>query len=98
MFTFFCRMELPPPPRRRDRPRRGQVDEEVVSAPHNSPPPFEPQGQPGFQVPPMPQPGFFLPMTPEAYQAYMNFWYAQTQAQIQAGQMPYLVPPPIIFA
>ena len=33
-------------------------------------------------------------MTPEAYQTYMNFWYAQTQA----GQMPYPVPPPATFA
>ena len=56
--------------------------------------PPEPHGQPGFQVPPMPQPGFFPPMTPEAYQASMNFWYAQTQAQMPAGQMPYPVPPP----
>ena len=29
-------------------------------------------------------------MTPEAYQAYMNFWYAQVQAQI--GQAQYSVP------
>ena len=42
----------------------------------------------------MPQPGFFPSMTPEAYHAYMNFWYAQTQAQTQAGQTPYMVPPP----
>ena len=69
-------MELPPPRRGRDRPRRCQVDEEAASAPHNPPPPPEPQGQSGFQVPPMSQPGFFPPMTLEAYQAYMNFWYA----------------------
>ena len=30
-------------------------------------------------------------MTPEAYEAYMNFWYAQTQDQTQAGQTQYLV-------
>ena len=36
-------------------------------------------------------------MTPEAYQAYMNFWYVQSQAQTQARQMPNPVPPPIIF-
>ena len=42
----------------------------------------------------MPQPGFFPPMTPETYQAYMNFWYAQTQAQTQEGHMPFMVPPP----
>ena len=38
----------------------------------------------------MPQLGLFSPVTPEAYQAYMNFGYAQTQA----GQMPYMVSPP----
>ena len=37
-------------------------------------------------------------MAPEAYQAYMNFWYAQTQAQAQAGQVSYPVPPPATFA
>ena len=88
-------MDSPPPRRGRGRPRRGQVDEEAASAPHNPPPPSpEPQGPPGFQVPPMPQPRFFPPMTPEAYQTYLNFWYAQTQAQVPAGQMPYSVPPP----
>ena len=83
MLISFCRMELPPSRRGRGRPRRGQVDEEAISAPNNPPP--EPQGQSGFQVPPMPQPGFFPPMTLEAYQTYMNFWYVQTQAQKQAG-------------
>ena len=89
-------MDPPPPSRRgRGRPRRGRVDEKATSAPHNPPPPPpEPQGQSGFQVPHMPQPRFFPPMTPEAYQAYMNFWYAQTQAQMPLGQMPYPVPPP----
>ena len=88
-------MDSPPPRRERGRPRRGQVNEEAASAPHNPPPPPpEPQGPPGFQVPPVPQPGFFPPMTPEAYQAYMNFWYAQSQAQVPVGQMPYPVPPP----
>ena len=43
----------------------------------------------------MPQPGFFPPMTPKAYQTYMNFWYAQTQAQ--TGQVPYSAPPPTTF-
>ena len=37
-------------------------------------------------------------MTLEAYQAYMNFWYAQTQAQMPAGQMPYPIPPPTTHA
>ena len=75
-FISFCSMDPPPPSRRGwGRPRGGRVDDEAASAPHNPPPPPppEPQGQPGFQVPPMPQPGFFPPMTPEAYQAYMNF-------------------------
>ena len=68
---------LPPSRRGRDRPRRGQIGEEAASAPHNPPPPSpEHQGQTGFQVPPMPQSGFFPPMTLEAYQAYVNFWYA----------------------
>ena len=98
MFTFFCRMDPPPLRRRRGRPRRGQVDEKAASAPRNPPPPSEPQGQPGFQVPPMPQLRFFPPMTLEAYQAYMNFWYAQTQAQTQARQMPYPTLPSTTFA
>ena len=46
----------------------------------------------------MPQPRFFPPMTFEVYQAYMNFWYAQTQAQMQVGQVPYPAPPPTTFA
>ena len=93
-------MDPPPPSRQgRDRPQRGQIDEEAASTPHNPPPPPpEPQGQPGFQVPPMPQPRFFPPITLKAYQAYMNFWYAQTQAQMPAGQMPYPVPPPTTHA
>ena len=37
-------------------------------------------------------------MTLEMYQAYMNFWYAQTQAQTEAGQIPKLAPPPTTFA
>ena len=67
-------------------------------APQNFPPRLEPQEQPGFQVPPMPQLGFFPPMTLKAFQAYMNFWYAQTQAQAQAGQISYSAPPPMTFA
>ena len=50
-------MDPPSLRRGRGRPQRGQVNEEATSAPHNPPPPLpEPQGQPGFQVPPMPQP------------------------------------------
>ena len=63
MFTFFCRMDPPPPQGGRGRPRRGQVDEEAASVPQNPCPPPEPHGQPGFQVPLMPQRGFFPPMT-----------------------------------
>ena len=73
-------MDPPPPRQGQGRPRRDQVDEKADSAPHNPPPPPKPQGQLGLQVPPMPQPGFFPSMTPETYQAYMNFWYTQTQA------------------
>ena len=89
-------MDPPPPSRRgRGRPRRGQIDEKAASTPHNPPPPPpEPQGQANFQVPPMPKPRLFSPMTLKAYQAYMNFWYAQTQAQTLAGQMPYTAHPP----
>ena len=36
----------------------------------------------------MPQSDFFLPMTLVAFQAYMNFWYAQTQTRIGKGQYP----------
>ena len=85
---------MDPPPRR----RRSQVDEEAASTPHNPPPPPEPQGQSRFQVSPMPQPRFFPPITLKAYQAYMNFWYAQTQAQMQVGQMPFSTSPPTTFA
>ena len=53
-------MDPLPPRQERGRPRRCQVDEEAASAPYNPFPPPEPQGQPGFQVPPMPQLGFFL--------------------------------------
>ena len=89
-------MDSPPRRRGRGRRRRGRVDEEAASAPHNPPPPPpKPQGPPGFQVPLMPQPGFFPPMTPEAYQTYMNFWYAQSQTQVPVRQMPYpILPPP----
>ena len=98
MFIFFFRMDPSPPRRGRSQPRWDQVDEEAASASQNPPPPPEPQGQSGFQVPPMPQPGFFPPMTLEVYQAYMNFWYAQTQAQTQDGQMSNPALSPIIFA
>ena len=91
-------MDPPPPRRGQDRPRIGQVDEEAASAPHNPPPPPELQRQPSFQVSPMPQSRFFPPMTSEVYQAYMNFWYNQTQAQAQTRQMPYLALPPMTFA
>ena len=37
-------------------------------------------------------------MTFEAYQAYMNFWYTQTQAQSQVKKMLYSAPPPTTFA
>ena len=79
-------------------PHRNPIDKEATSTPHNPQPQSKSQEQPGFQVPPMPQPGFFPPMTLEAYQAYMNFWYAQTQAQAQTGQVPYPVPLPATFA
>ena len=36
-------------------------------------------------------------MTLEAYQAYMNFWYAQAQAHTQMGQTQYLVPSTATF-
>ena len=37
-------------------------------------------------------------MTPEAFQAFTNYQYASTQAQVQAGHGEYLVPPTITFA
>ena len=64
-----------PPRRGRSKPRRVLVDEEAASAP---PLQGELQAPQEFQVPPMPQLGFFPPMTLEAFQAYTNFWYAQT--------------------
>ena len=97
---LFFLVEMDPPPSRRGwgRPRRNPNDEKTASTPHNPQPQSKPQEQPEFQVPPMPQPGFFPPMTPEAYQTYMNFLYAQTQAQAQASQVSYPVPPPATFA
>ena len=85
-----------PPHRERGRPRRvsvEEIDEEATSTPQVSqsqnepqvPPGFEPQTSQEFPAPLMPQPGFFPPMTPEAYQAYANFWYAQAQAQVGLG-------------
>ena len=68
----------------RGRPYRTWIDEKAASTPHN-PQSHGTQEQLEFQVPPMSHPGFFPPMTFEAYQAYMNFWYAQTQAQAQVG-------------
>ena len=44
----------------------------------------------------MPQPGFVPPMTFEALQAFINYWYAQAQAQASQGKYP--VPPTITFA
>ena len=75
----------------RGRPRWTSVeglDEEATSTPQISQsqnesqvlPGFEPQAPQGFPAPPMAQPGFFPPMTSEAYQTYVNFWYAQAQA------------------
>ena len=69
-----------PPQRGRDQPRRALMDEEAALAPHIPPPQAKPQVQAKFQVPQMPQLKFFPPMTPKAYQAYMNLWYAQAQA------------------
>ena len=37
-------------------------------------------------------------MTLEAYQAYMNFWYAQAQAQTKTGQVQYSLSPTAAFA
>ena len=91
-------MDPPPPRRGRGHPCRYQIDEEASSTLHNPRSQLKTQKQLGFQVPPMPQPRFFPPMTPEAYQTYMNFLYAQTQAQAQAGQVSYPVPPPATFA
>ena len=79
--------------RGRGRPRRVPVDEEATSThqvPQSQnepqvPPGFEPQASQGFPTPSMPQPRFFPPMTPETYQTYANFWYAQAQVQAQAG-------------
>ena len=34
----FCRIDSPPPQQERDRPRKGQLDDEVALAPHNLPP------------------------------------------------------------
>ena len=82
-----------PPWRWRGRQRKALVDEEATSAPHALAPQVEPQVQPKFQVSSIPQLGFFSPMTLEAFQAYMNFWYAETQAQAQIGQGQYPMAP-----
>ena len=78
-----------PPRRGRGRARRVPVDNEVAFASHAPPPQGEPHFPSGFQVPHMPQLDFFPPMTPEAFQGYTKFWYAQAQA----GQGQYPVPP-----
>ena len=82
-----------------------EVDKEATSTPQvpkslnepQDPLGFEPQASQVFPIPPMPQLRFFPPMTPEAYQAYSNFWYAQAQAQAQTrlGQFP--MPPTTTF-
>ena len=41
----------------------------------------------------MPQTGLFPSMTPKMYQAYVNFWYAQAQAQAQPGLRQFPMPP-----
>ena len=49
----------------------------------------------------MPQAEFFPLMTPEAFQYFTNYWYAQAQAQAQAqtqaNQGQFLVPPTVPF-
>ena len=86
-----------PPQQGHDRSRRTLVDEKAISTPHAPLSQTEPQVQPEFQALPMPQPGLYPPMTPKAYQAFMNFWYAQAQAQTQMGQTQYPVPPTMTF-
>ena len=90
-----------PPRRGCDRSQRVHVDEEATFAPqvrHLQEEPqvlsgFKLQVSSGFQVPPMPQLSFFPFMTPEACQAYANFWYAQ--AQVGQGKFP--IPPTTTF-
>ena len=36
-------------------------------------------------------------MTPEAYQVYANFWYAQAQTQTQLGLGQFPMPPIVTF-
>ena len=74
------------------------MNEKAASAPHAPSLQTEPQVQLEFQAPPIPQLGLYPPMTPKAYQAFMNFWYTQAQAQTQMGQTQYLVPPATTFA
>ena len=57
------------------------MGEEAASAPHAPLPQGDPQTPPKFSIPPMPQAGFFPSMSPEAFQAFTNYWYAQAQAQ-----------------
>ena len=85
------------PWRGRDLLRKVPMDEKVVSTLH-APPQGESQASPEFQVSLMPQPGFFPPITPQVFQAYTKLWQAQVQAQSQAKQGQYLVPPTTTFA
>ena len=79
-----------PPWKGYDRPRWVPMNKEAISAPQAPYPQGGPQAFLEFQVPPMSQLYFFPLMTSKAFQAYVNFWYAQSQAQ--AGQRQYLVP------
>ena len=74
-------MDIMPPQREHDRLRKVFVDEEATSALHAPSPQGDPQAPFEFLISPMPQPRFFPPMTLEAFQAFTNYWYAQTQAQ-----------------
>ena len=59
-----------------NRPKRVPVDEKAASAPYTPPPQGDPQAPLKFSIPPMLEAGFFAPMTPKAFQAFTNYWYA----------------------
>ena len=76
-FEFFSHfVDTILPWKGRDRPHRITMDEEATLAPHvpllqgDPPVPLE------FLVPPIPQVGHFPPMSPEAFQAFITYWYA----------------------
>ena len=83
MFVYF--VDIMPPWRGHDRPRRVLVDEEDASAPYAPLSQGDPPVPPKFSVLLVPQAEIFPPMTLETFQAFTTYWCAQAQAQAEQG-------------